>query len=315
MADSRPVLSVVVPAYNEADNLLEAHERIAAALRRLGKPFEILFVDDGSTDGTPRRLGEIAARDPSVRALRFRKNNGKSAALAAGFQEAAGEIIVTIDADLQEDPAEIPALLAELDKGLDVAGGWRRDRADPSGKVAASRLFNALVRLLTGGPWRDVNCGFKAYRREVVKHLDLFGELHRVIPVLAAHQGFRVGEIPVRHAPRRRGATKFRGAGRGLHGILDLLAVQFLAHYQRRPLHFFGTAGLLLFAAGVAINLFLSIRYFLGIQFIGERLPLLMLGILLMIIGAQSFGMGLLGEMVLRGAPRRHKHEAYDRIA
>ncbi len=298
-------LSVIVPACNEEENIPLIYARLSAMAPRLKRPVEIILVDDGSTDGTWLSIREICRQDPMVRGLRFRSNRGKSAALAAGVQASSGEILVTIDADFQEDPEEMTTLLSELDEGFDLVSGWRRRRHDPFSKVFSSRLFNALVRLLTGTSLQDVNCGFKACRREVLTGLDLFGELHRVIPILAAHRGFRVGEVAVAHHARQHGRTKFKGLARGLHGILDLLTVQFLTHYQKRPLHFFGIVGIAAFLTGSAINLFLSVRYFLGLQFIGERLPLLMLGILLMILGFQAFGMGLLGEIVIRSVPQR----------
>lgn len=302
-------LSIVVPAYNEAGNVAITVAAIERAVSPLGKPFEILLMDDGSADGTREEALRAKPGCPPLRILSLRGHRGKSAALAAAFRAARGRTIVTIDADLQEDPAQIPELLAKLDGGFDLAGGWRRERNDPPGKVLSSRLFNAFVRALTRTSFRDVNCGFKAYRREVVERIDLFGELHRVIPILAGHAGFRVAEIPVRHQARARGVTKYPGIGRGLHGILDLLTVEFLTHYQRRPLHFFGSIGVAAFAAGTAIELYLTVRYLMGIQFIGDRLPLFMLGILLLILGFQSFCMGLLGEMIARGARREPRED------
>lgn len=293
-------ISIVVPIFNEAENIPVICDKLQNVLEKMGAAYEIIFVDDGSTDLSLSRLLELKKDRQVIKVIHFRTNKGKSAALAAGFRQAAGRTLVTIDADYQESPESIPQLLKNLDNGLDLVSGWRHHRQDPTMKILASRLFNWIVRCITRTSFYDINCGFKAYRRDVFKRIEIYGELHRVVPILAIKQGFRVGEIKVEHFPRTHGISKFQGFTRGLHGIFDLLSVLFVANYRKKPLHFFGMSGFLMFCAGLGINLFLSLRYFLGFGFIGEHLPLLMLGILLMILGFQSFCMGLLGEMLIR---------------
>ena len=293
-------LSVVIPAYNEEENIPVIFSKLQAVLGAMGKTFEIIFVDDGSADASLRRMLDIRQRTPGVRVFGLRRNMGKSIALATGFKHAVGENVVTLDADYQEPPEAIPDLIACLETGYDLVSGWRQTRRDPLTKVWSSKIFNWLVRKIAHTSIHDVNCGFKIYKKEVIKNIRLYGGLHRVIPVLAERAGYRVGEIVVAHRAREHGETKFRGIFRGLHGIFDLLTVLFLSSYHKRPLHFFGMAGLVLLLFGLAINAFLTFRYFLGIGFIGERIPLLMLGILSMLLGFQSFCLGLLGEMLVR---------------
>ncbi|MBI4384423.1 MAG: glycosyltransferase family 2 protein [Nitrospinae bacterium] len=295
-----PEISVVVPVYNEDENIPILGERLLNVFRELGVSHEIIFVDDGSTDLSLERILDLRKSHAEVKAIHFRANRGKSAALAAGFRQARGRKVATMDADFQEPPEEIPALMRNLDNGLDVVSGWRVNRRDPKARIWASKMFNWLVRAITRTGFRDVNCGFKIFRREVVKRIEVYGDLHRVIPILAYKEGFRVGEMQVSHSPRIHGESKFTGMTRGLHGIFDLVAVLFLANYQKRPLHFFGMTGFVMFSGGVAIDLFLTLRYLFGFGYIGERLPLFMLGILLMLLGFQSFCMGLLGEMLTR---------------
>ncbi|TAK36450.1 MAG: glycosyltransferase [Chloroflexota bacterium] len=288
-----PYISLVIPAYNEKESLPHLFERIRDALQ--GKSYEIIFVDDGSTDGTEQYLRELAMQESRVKALRFRRNFGKSAALQAGFNEARGEVIITMDADLQDDPQEIPRLVEALDKGYDLVSGWREKRNDPFNKTLPSELFNAVTRLTTKITLHDFNCGFKAYRRAVVQNLHIYGEQHRFIPVLAYWQGFGVGEIPLAHHRRKFGRSKF-GMRRFLSGFLDLFTVLFLTRFRFKPLHVFGSMGLLLFLAGLGINLYLTWIKLQG-EAIGTR-PLLSLGILLLAMGIQIFGIGLLAEMI-----------------
>lgn len=293
-------ISVVIPIFNEEENIPVIFGRLQKVLEGMGEAYEIIFVDDGSTDASLNRMLDLKKDRQEIKVIHFRINKGKSVALAAGFKQAMGRRLVTIDADYQESPEEIPQMLKSLDGGFDLVSGWRYHRRDPQMKILASRLFNWVVRMITRTNFYDINCGFKVYRRELAKRIELYGELHRVIPILAIKQGFRVGEIKVEHNPRTHGVSKFQGLTRGLHGIFDLLSVLFLANYRKKPLHFFGMSGFLMFFSGLGINVFLSLRYFLGFGFIGEHLPLLMLGILLMILGFQSFCMGLLGEMMIR---------------
>ncbi len=292
-----PSISVVVPLFNESATLAPLCERIGAAL--LGRSFEILLVDDGSRDDSWKTISELAVRNPSlVRGLRHRRNFGKADALATGFAHAAGSTIVTIDADLQDDPAEIPALLAKLDQGYDLVSGWKENRHDPISKTIPSRFFNAAARAISGLKLHDFNCGLKAYRREVVENLALYGELHRFIPILAHSEGFRVAEQSVRHFPRQHGSSKY-GWGRFFKGSLDLAAVVLLTRYLKRPGHFFGAIGLVLgFLGGSSLAYLATLKIVLN-QNIGAR-PLLFFGILATLLAAQMITTGFLGEFLLR---------------
>ncbi|MCX2727439.1 glycosyltransferase family 2 protein [Thermomicrobium sp. 4228-Ro] len=294
-------LSVVVPVYDEAASLPELYRELCEALQPLQLRSELIFVDDGSTDGSTAILQELFTGDPRVQVIEFRRNFGKSAALAAGFRAARGRWIVTLDADLQDDPHEIPRLLEALEQA-DLVSGWKTPRRDPWTKRFPSWVFNWLVRLLTGVHLHDVNCGLKAYRAEVVREIPLYGELHRFIPILAHARGFRVVELPVAHRPRRYGRSKY-GPTRFARGLFDLLTVLFLIQYSPRPLHLFGWFGLAALGIGTTINAYLSVQWFLGHP-IGHR-PLLTLGVLLMTIGAQFFLTGLLAELITHSAPRQ----------
>ncbi len=264
--------------------------------------YEIIFVDDGSTDGSARVLTEIRARDKSrIKVIRFRRNYGKSAALSVGFAEASGEFVVTMDSDLQDDPAEIPSLLNEIRKGFDLVSGWKKKRKDPITKTIPSRFFNFVTSMMTGVRLHDINCGLKAYRREVVKEIKIYGELHRYIPVLAKGLGYKLTEIPVTHHRRKYGKTKF-GVGRFWKGFLDLVTVLFTTRYLRKPLHLFGFWGMLFFLAGFAVDLYLVYeRFTLGPETAAlSNRPLFTGGILLMIVGVQFISVGLLGEMIIK---------------
>lgn len=291
-------LSVVIPLFNEEESLVELSIELKKILDGLRLKYEILFVDDGSTDNSFKILQEMHQLNRQIKAIRFRRNFGKSAALSAGFQAARGAVIVTMDADLQDDPAEIPHLIEKLRNGYDLISGWKRERHDPVSKTIPSRLFNFVTAKLTGLRLHDLNCGLKAYRKELAKDLKIYGELHRFIPVLAHWAGFRVGEIIVQHHPRKYGKTKF-GAGRFWRGFLDLLTVLFTTRYIRRPLHLFGVWGLISFLIGLGIDLYLSIEWILGRTALGNR-PLFLLGIVLIIVGIQFVSMGLLGEMITK---------------
>ncbi len=289
-------ISVVIPLYNEAESLPELHARLTKTLSGMGVAYELIFVDDGSTDGSFKVLEKLHAGDPEhVSAYSFGRNYGKSAALDAGFEKAAGEFIVTIDADLQDEPDEIPGLVEMLKDGADLAVGWKFPRLDPLTKRLPSKVINGLTSALTGVRLHDMNCGLKAYRREVVEGLNLYGEQHRFIPALVQAKGFRVEEKKVSHHPRKYGYTKF-GAKRFVQGIFDLITVLFLTRYIRKPLHFFGVAGLALLLAGGGIMAYLVAGWFMG-RWIGDR-PLFMLAVLMMIIGMQFISTGLLGEML-----------------
>jgi glycosyltransferase involved in cell wall biosynthesis len=305
----RPDVSIVVPAYNEAASLPELTERLRAVCEDSGLSFQVWIVDDGSRDDTWPTVQALHDEDPRVAGVRFQRNYGKSAALAVGFERARGTYVVTIDADLQDDPAEIPGLVERLEEGgYDLVSGWKRDRKDPLRKTIPSRFFNWVTRLTSGLPLHDFNCGLKAYRREVVKSVRVYGELHRYIPLLAKWAGYdRVTEVPVRHHPRKYGDTKF-GVDRFVKGFLDLITVVFLTRFAVRPMHFFGGLGTLTFTSGVAINLWLTIDKLVYGNPLGDR-PLLLLGLLLILFGAQLFTTGLLGEMVIQ--PRMEDPDTY----
>ena len=287
-------LSIVIPLFNEAPSLQELFEALRNSLDRLGKSYEIIFVDDGSTDPSFSILKSIHAAHPQVSVIKLRKNFGKTAALFAGFAETQGEVVLTLDADLQDSPDEILPLLRRLEEGYDLVSGWKLDRKDGLVKRISSRIFNRVVSFASGIHIHDFNSGLKAFRREVLHELELYGEMHRFIPVLAGWRGFRVGEVTVKHFPRRHGKSKF-GADRYFKGLFDFMAVMMLVKFIKRPLHLFGMIGLFIGAIGLAINLHLTIGWFLG-RWIGLR-PLLFLGVLLMIIGVQTIFFGLLAEM------------------
>jgi glycosyltransferase involved in cell wall biosynthesis len=288
------VLSVVVPVRNEERSLAPLLDELSFALALHG-PWEVVFVDDGSTDASFAVLTRLHAEHDNVRVVRLRRNFGKAAALQAGFEQAQGEVVVTLDADLQDDPAEIPRLLAKLDEGFDLVCGWKARRRDPLTRRALSRVFNAAAGRLAGLRLHDVNCGLKAARGEVVRSLSLYGELHRFVPVLAYFEGYRVAELPVNHRPRVHGRSRY-GPERYLRAFLDLLTVAFMGRYRYRPLHLFGTLGLALGLAGFAILVYMLALKLAG-QAIGHR-PLLTLGVLLAVVGLQFFSLGLVGELI-----------------
>ena len=289
------MISVVVPVHNEERSIGLLHEELQAALDPLGEEWEAVYVDDGSTDESFSALTRLHAREDNVRVVRLRRNFGKAAALAAGFAQAAGERVITIDGDLQDDPSEIPQLLAKLEEGFDVVSGWKTRRRDPLSRRLPSKLFNWVAGWMSGLRLHDMNCGLKAYRAEVVHNLVLYGELHRFIPVLAHEQGYRVAELPVNHRPREHGRSRY-GMERYLRGFLDLLTVSFMGRYRHRPLHLFGGLGLLLGGSGVVLLVYLTVVKLTG-HAIGQR-PLLTLGVLLVVVGMQFFTLGLISEMI-----------------
>ncbi len=289
------MISVVVPVHNEERSVALLVDELDSALQPLGAAWETVFVDDGSTDGTFAALTRLHAARDDVVVVRLRRNFGKAAALAAGFARARGDVIVTIDGDLQDDPAEIPRLLVKLDEGFDLVSGWKTDRRDPLRRRILSRVFNAVTRWISGVRLHDMNCGLKAYRAEVIRGLPLYGELHRFIPVLAHHRGYRIAELPVNHRPREHGRSRY-GLERYLRGFLDLLTVSFLGRYRHRPLHLFGGLGLTLALAGVGILVYLTVVKLIG-HAIGQR-PLLILGVLLVVVGLQVFSLGLITELI-----------------
>ncbi len=291
-----PFVSVVVPLFNEQESLTELYDKIAQVMQRNNFSYELIFVDDGSTDGSDRELEKLHQRDPRVRVYQFRKNYGKSAGLACGFEAARGQYVITMDADLQDDPEEIPHLIEKLHEGYDLVSGWKKKRYDPFIKRNTSKIFNRVTGWVSGIKLHDFNCGLKAYRSEVVKEIQIYGQLHRFIPVLAHWQGYRVGELVVQHHPRKYGKTKF-GMFRFIAGLLDLFTVVFLNKFRKRPLHLFGSIGLITFLIGMIINLYLAIDKIVAKGILSNR-PLLFLGILLVIVGIQFVSIGLLGEMI-----------------
>ncbi len=304
-------ISVLVPLFNEEESLRPLVQEIKKSVEKLQIDYEILFVDDGSTDKSLNIIKELARNDNKIRYISFRKNYGKSAALDVGFKNAKGDVVITMDADLQDDPAEIPNLLKKLEEGYDLVSGWKKIRFDPFVKKYSSRFFNYVTRLLTGIKIHDFNCGLKAYRKRVVKELDIHGELHRYIPVLADWKGFKVSEIVVKHHPRRYGKTKF-GISRFFKGFLDLITVIFTTRYIQRPMHVFGLVGGIFFVIGVLINAYLTYEWFFEGQYIKNR-PLFFLGILLIIVGIQFFSVGLLGEIMVHNSPYDKDYSIRDR--
>ncbi len=289
------MISVVIPVFDEVSSLDSLHRELSDVAAARGYDLQIVLVDDGSTDGSWQLIEQLAERDPRVLGIRFRRNFGKAAALSAGFDAAAGETIVTMDADLQDSPSEIPRLLAKLDEGFDLVSGWKSRRNDPWTRRLLSRVFNWATAVVSGVRLHDVNCGLKAYRAEALRGIRLYGELHRFIPVLAAYRGFRVAEIPVHHRPRQHGRSRY-GLNRYLRGLFDLVTVTFMGRYRHRPLHLFGGVGLLMGFAGFLILCYLTVIK-IGGAAIGQR-PLLTLGVLLVVVAIQLISLGLVSELI-----------------
>lgn len=296
------MISVVIPVFNEQDSLVTLHEELARAAHDAGLRFEILFVDDGSTDDSWHVIRALSEKHADVHGIRFRRNFGKAAALSAGFAAARGELIMTLDADLQDDPAEIPNFLAKLNVGYDVISGWKETRLDPWHKTWPSWVFNGMVSWLTGVNLHDHNCGMKCYRAEVFREIRLYGELHRFIPVLAAARGFKVGELPIKHRPRKFGYSKY-GVRRFIKGFLDLLTVKFLTGFGQRPQHLLGSVGLFSFALGGLGMLYLALEWLstqLGIIEFDplHKRPLLIYSAAATLLGAQMMSIGFLAELI-----------------
>lgn len=302
-----PDLSVVIPIYNEAPNLEPLHRELAETLGRWGRPYEVLFIDDGSTDASFDVLRNLQAQDPHVRVVQFRRNFGQTAAFAAGFALARGRLIVTSDGDLQNDPRDIPTMVARLEEGYDIVCGWRKDRKDAwLTRRLPSMVANRLISWATGVYLNDYGCSLKVFRAEVVKPLRLYGEMHRFLPALASEMGVRIVELPVNHRPRVHGRSKY-GISRTVRVMLDLLTVKFLLSYSTRPLQIFGLLGLLMGAAGAAVLVYLAYVKYAGAESIGGR-PLLLFGILLVFTGVQLVTLGLLAEL-----QSRTYHESQDK--
>jgi glycosyltransferase involved in cell wall biosynthesis len=294
MSENQPYLSVVVPLYNEEGNVLELHRKIREALERIGRPFEIIFIDDGSKDKT---LEEAKQCHP-LRLVSFRKNFGQTAAFDAGIKAATGEIVITLDGDLQNDPADIPLLLEKIDEGYDVVSGWRHKRQDPWSKKIPSRIANLLRKILIQDNIHDSGCSLKAYRRECFRDVDLFGEMHRFMPALLSLDGFRVAEVKVSHYPRVHGVTKYNWK-RGIKGFVDMISIWFWRKYSHRPIHLFGGSGIVLSVAGSGILVWMLVEKLVFGASIAERMwPLV--GIFFVLVGVQLFVFGLLADIVIR---------------
>ena len=291
-------LSIVIPAHNEEHSVEPLYAEISQALEAVDGDCEVIFVDDGSWDGTFQRLQALHQRDGRVKVVRLRKNFGQSAAMAAGFDHARGRLVVTMDADLQNDPADIPALLARMEDGYDVVCGWRRRRRDPLSKRALSAVSNWLRRRWTGDPIHDSGCSLRAYRQECIEGLELYGEMHRYIPAILSWRGYHVGEAEVSHRPRLHGRTKY-GFQRVPKGFLDLLLITFWQRYSLRPIHVFGGSGLLLAFVSVALGIYLLVEKFAYNAALGDR-PLLLLAVLLFIVGVQFIVFGVLADIMIR---------------
>ena len=287
-------VSVVVPLFNEEESLKELYERIARVLTNEGYSFEIIFVDDGSRDNSLEVLKSLRDRDKRVKIISFMRNYGKSAALAEGFRVARGDYVITMDADLQDNPEEIPSLISRLNEGFDLVSGWKKKRRDPLTKTLPSKIFNLVTSLVTGIRLHDFNCGLKAYRKEVVKRLSIYGELHRFIPVLAEWEGFRVTEKEVAHSERKFGRSKF-GPSRFLNGFFDLITVMFITRRATSPLHFFGRIALIFFVVGFVINMYFIIQWIAGMGL--HVRPLMVGGFILIVISIQIGSFGLLAEL------------------
>lgn len=304
----------MIPLLNEEESLGELARRLETVLDRVARGrWDVLFIDDGSTDGSFDVIERLHARNPRFRAIRFRRNYGKSAALAVGFADVEGDVVITMDADLQDDPNEIPALLAKIDEGYDLVSGWKRKRHDPWHKTMPSKLFNAVTSIMSGIKLHDFNCGLKAYRHDVIETVQVYGEMHRYIPALAHWEGFRVTEIPVQHHARKFGYSKF-GASRFLKGFLDLLTVMFTTRYVKRPLHFFGAVGALFAVVGFVVDAWLVVEWWAGKTNISQR-PLALLGIALIIVGVQLISIGLIGELIVKNTLERQTYSIRERLS
>ncbi|MCF7839995.1 MAG: glycosyltransferase family 2 protein [Candidatus Marinimicrobia bacterium] len=299
-------ISVVIPVLDEKESLPELVSQVKAGLEPLTDTYEIIFIDDGSTDGSPELLTDFAQKDDHVHLVQFFRNYGKAAALAEGFRYANGDIVITMDADLQDDPGEFKGLIAKLDEGFDLVTGWKKIRHDPLSKRIPSKIANLVTRIITGVNVHDMNCGLKAYRKAVVKSLDIYGGRHRYIPALAGQQKFRITEMVVNHRSRQFGKTKY-GGSRFFHGFFDLLTILFLSKYTQQPLHLFGMIGFLSLVLGLAIDIYVIIlKYFYGASF-QKHMAALLSGVLLIVVGVQFISLGLLGELIAKSSHEKEK--------
>ncbi len=306
-------ISIIVPLFNEDESIGELTEWIERTLQPYDYSYEIIFVDDGSTDRSWDIIQELHQRHPEVEGIRFRRNYGKSAALHTGFQQAKGDVVITMDADLQDSPEEIPELYGMIMKdGYDLVSGWKKERHDPLMKTIPSKFFNFITRKMSGINLHDFNCGLKAYKNEVVKNIEIYGEMHRYIPVIAKSNGYsKIGEKVVKHQARKYGTSKF-GLERFINGFLDLLSISFVSRFSKKPMHFFGSIGFTFLIIGTGILLYLSLNKLIYDQYgIAER-PAFFFGILLLIVGSQLFLAGFLAELISRNSPNRNSYDIKD---
>ncbi len=299
-------VTLVIPVFNEEETLIELKEKIINVFQKENMNGEIIFINDGSSDNSAKIISDLENENSEVKFVDFRFNKGKAAALQSGFDMAEGEIVITMDADLQDDPDEIPNLVNKINEGWDVVSGWKKNRKDPIGKRWPSKLFNYTTRLFSGIKIHDFNCGLKAYRNEVVKTVKVYGELHRYIPVLAAMEGFKITELVVKHHPREHGESKY-GFGRLFKGLFDLITVLFLGRFTVRPMHFFGMAGLLSFLIGSVVEIWVLILKFVLNESFGTHIAMLILGVLLLLLGVQLVSIGLIGEMLVYQSKKRNE--------
>ncbi len=306
-------ISMVIPLLNEEESLEELALALEGELNDIAnEKWEVLFIDDGSSDNSYEIIKRIHSRNQNFKCIRFRRNYGKSAALAVGFQAARGKLIGTMDADLQDDPKELKRMVDTINQGWDLVSGWKKVRHDPISKTLPSKFFNYVTSKTSGIRLHDFNCGFKMYRREVAKRLQVYGEMHRYLPALAHWDGFKVTEIPVTHHARPYGVSKF-GLSRFLYGFLDLLTVMFTTRYMKRPLHFFGLLGTLFVILGLSVDTFLAIEWAMGLTYLSER-PLFLMGIAFIIVGVQFISMGLLGELIIKNSFKQQNYNIQERL-
>ncbi|MDA0986616.1 MAG: glycosyltransferase family 2 protein [Bacteroidetes bacterium] len=305
-------LSVIIPLLNEEESITELHQQLTLVLEKMRKKYELIFVDDGSTDNSFQVLQNLKKKDNKVKIIRFRRNFGKSAALMVGFKNAKGNFVITMDADLQDDPREIPSLIEKLKNNFDVVSGWKKRRFDPITKTIPSRFFNFVTRVMTGISIHDFNCGLKGYKREVIKNISVYGELHRYIPALAHWKGFSVGEVVVNHRRRKYGITKF-GINRFFRGFLDLVTVLFTTRYFTRPLHLFGTWGLFSALIGIGVTLYLTFEKYFNNVPISNR-PLFIVALIFIIVGVQFVSIGLLGELITKSQQTEKTYSIRDQL-
>jgi glycosyltransferase involved in cell wall biosynthesis len=308
-------ISIIVPLYNEEESLPELHDWIKRVSNENKLTYEIIFIDDGSSDTSWQVVENLSSKDNNVRGIKFRRNYGKSAALNCGFEAAKGDVVITMDADLQDSPDEIPGLYKMvMDGGFDLVSGWKKKRHDPIGKRWPSKFFNWTTRKMSGIKLHDFNCGLKAYKLKVVKNIEVYGEMHRYIPLIAKWEGFnKIGEKVVDHQARKYGTTKF-GIERILKGYLDLITINFVSKFGKRPMHFFGTMGTLLFFAGMVIAGYLAYAKFFMAEYKMTERPLFFFGLLAMVIGTQLFLVGFMAEMISRSSSNRNKYAIEERI-